>query len=230
MVRSLLNGSFANTAFCVFDPQGEERLSRSGRSPGSLVDRRSKGGDDSIINEMKRISSRYNSDDDSGNVLLQDFDTFRQALNVASADQRLLVLVTSRNSDMRQNLRQVFSDDEVVGRFHIDQIDAKADGNWKMALQGETSKPGILLVRSGQFGLKGDVMKQLPEDATAEEIKRSLLESNQEFASLEKRKDYNDHVAAGLKQGIFFENEIPYGEDRNADGKIDNQKRRRRDR
>ena len=72
-------------------------------------------------------------------------------------------------------------------------------------------------------------MKQLPETASTDEIKSSLLESNTEFASLEKRKDYDKHVAAGLRQGVYFENEIPYGEDRNGDGIIDKQQRRRRD-
>ena len=230
MVRSLLGGRFANTAFCIFDHQGKQRLSRSGRSPGSLVGRQSEGGDESIIKELNRISSRYQSSGESGPALLQDFDTFRQALNVASADQRLLVVVTSDNEATRQTLRKALSNDENVGIFHVDIVDGKPDDNWAKAIEGERREPGILIVRSGQFGLQGNVMRHLPESASLEEIRDALRESNQEFASTEKRKDYDDHVAAGLRKGIFFENEIPYGEDRNADGIIDNQQRRRRGR
>lgn len=229
MVRSLLGGRFANTAFCVFDHLGKERLSNSGRSPGSLVGRQNNSGDDSIIREMNRISSRYESPRDTGPALLQDFDTFRQALNVASADQRLLVLVTSDNDETQQNLREALSDHDIVGRFHVELV-SKSDRDWKKAIQGESNDPGILIVWPGQFGLQGKVMKELPESVSVEKIKKSLTESNTEFASKETRKDYDEHVAAGLKQGIYFENEIPYGEDRNADGVNDREQRRRRDR
>ena len=230
MVRSLLGGSFANTAFCVFDPDGEKRLSRSGRSPRSLIGRRTRGGDESIIKEINRIASRYKSRGNYEPALLQDFDTFRQALNVASADQRLLVVVTSANAAAEQNLRKALSDDDIIGRFHVDLVDSQSDDGWEKSLEGESERPGILIVRSGQFGVKGDVLKQLPETAGSDEIKSALLESNKRFASLEKRKVYNEHVAAGLRQGIYFENEIPYGEDRDGDGAIDRKQRRRRGR
>ncbi len=229
MVRSLLNGRFANTSFCIFDPQGKKRLSRSGRSPGSLVGRRSQAGDESIMKEMDRIAARYKSRNDSGNASLQNFDTFRQALNVASADQRLLVAVTSKNTKTLQNLRAAFSDDKIVGRFHVDQIDSKSDRDWQKVIEGESKKPGILIIQSGQFGLKGKVVKQLPEDASVQQIKDSLLQSNKKFALTEKRKDYRKHVFAGLRQGIYFKNAIPYGEDLDADGVIDRQPRRGRD-
>ena len=60
------------------------------------------------------------------------------------------------------------------------------------------------------------------------EIKTAMLNANKTFASREDRKTYQDHVTSGRRQGIYFENEIPYGEDRDGDGKIDNQRRGRR--
>jgi hypothetical protein len=226
MVRSLLGGSFANTSFCVFDPQGRKRLSRSGRSPGIMAGRGQ--GENAIVREMNKIVSSYKNKRVKGPALLQDFDTFRQALNVASADQRLLLVVTSERPETRKKLEQVLSEKEMVGRFHLDQVNDRADKSWQKSITGESKTPGVLIVHSGPFGLKGKLLKQLPESTSASESKAALLKANLEFAAIEKRKVYSDHVFAGLRQGIFFENEIPYGEDRNGDGKIDNQKKGRR--
>lgn len=227
MVRSLLGGSFANTAFCVFDPDGRERLSRSGRGPNILAGRRSDGGVATTIREMAKIASRYEAVE-TGDALLQDFDTFRQALNVASADQRLLIVVSTGDKLAKQNLRSVLADESLVGRFHVDLVD-EHDDSWSEAIQGDEDEPGFVIVRSGQFGLEGEVMQQLPKTASVEQLQRALSSSNDRFASLEERKDYAEHVTAGLREGIFFENEIPYGEDRDGDGEIDRQPRRRRD-
>lgn len=228
-VRSLLRGRFANTAFCIFDPEGEERLSRAGRSPETLAGRGGDGDVDAIVREMNRIASAYCDEIDTDPALLQDFETFRQALNVASADQRLLLVVTSSHEQMLGNLREVICDDEVIGRFHIDLVGPDSDAGWADSIQGEHAEPGILIVRSGQFGLEGEVMQQLPQGASVDEIKRALRACNTEFASLEDRKDHGEHVAAGRRQGIYFENEIPYGEDRDADG-VPDQRESRRDR
>ena len=69
-------------------------------------------------------------------------------------------------------------------------------------------------------------MKQLAEAATSEQILTALKECNEQFASTETRKTYSQHVMEGRRKGIYFENEIPYGEDLDGDGKVDRQKRR----
>ena len=238
MVRKLLNGRFANTAFAVFDPQGKRQLTRSGRSPGwGLGDGRrgpaADGNNDSIVAEMNRIARRYKPEGKDGQARLQDFNSLRQALNVASADQRLLVLVNA-SSDQRVRLekvlRPVFSDKEIVGKFHLNFIDQKTDRNWAKSIQDAKSAPGIMVIRSGQFGLKGQSVAHLTLDSDEKEIKSTLLEANRKFARIEKRKDYASHVREGRRQGIYFENEIPYGEDRDGDGKADQRKSRGRQR
>jgi len=232
MVRSLLNGRFANTSFCIFDPQGQNRLTRAGRGPSHMAGRPGTPGtgDEDVIRQMDRIAARFTPKESKTSVVLQDFETFRQALNVASADQRLLLWVTSEKEEAKTNLGTALSDKEIVGRFHVDFLDpnAKADKNWKKAIAGESKKPGFLIIQSGQFGLKGDVVKELSEDSTADQIAAALKESNAAFASTEKRKKYSQHVAEGRRKGVYFENEIPYGEDRDGDGKSDQKKRGRR--
>lgn len=227
MVRSILGGPFANTAFVVFAPDGTRRLSRSGRSPSVLAPGRS--GEDlnavSVAAALDRIASGYEASASSGTPLLQDFDSFRQALNVASADQRLLVVVNSARSLTRNRVRHVLSTDEMRGVFHTDRVDAKADEGWHTSINVDVPEPGILIVRSGQFGVTGQVMARLDEDATTDEITAALRTSNATFAAVESRKNFAQHAAAGRRQGIYFENEIPYGEDRDGDGVIDRQER-----
>ena len=238
-VRALLNGAFANTAFCIFDPSGEERLTRSGRGPSqSLGTRGNKGsrgkqasGDEGMIDRMNQIAADYRSIGNEADAILQDFNSFRQALNVASADQRLLVLVDSDKGNRDQvedKLRKVFADEEIEGKFHLKFVNQGTDKNWSKVIKGASNKPGILIIRSGTFGLDGTVMEQLSLSTNADEIKQAMLKSNKKFASLETRKTYGDHVQAGRRQNIYFENEIPYGEDRDGDGKVDNQRKSRR--
>ena len=235
-VRALLNGAFANTAFCLFDPEGEERLSRAGRGPSmGLGGRGGRGeqasGDAGVIQRMNQIAAEYSPKGQKEDVTLQDFNSFRQALNVASADQRLLVFLNAESSNRQRveaELKQVFADSEVVGKFHLKLKDGTMDENWAKVVQGATDKPGILIIRSGTFGLEGEVVEQLPISSDAKKIKSAMLNANKTFAAREDRKTYRDHVTSGRRQGIYFENEIPYGEDRDGDGKIDNQRRGRR--
>ena len=66
--------------------------------------------------------------------MLQEFNSFRQALNVASADQRLLVLVDADQKDrevLDVVLRQVFADPEVTGKFHLAFADPTGEEDWK---------------------------------------------------------------------------------------------------
>lgn len=233
MVRELLNGAFANTSFCVFDPQGKRRLSRSGRSPTTLVGRgRDRdGGDDAVIESMQRIASNYQPTGSIEDAVLQDFNSFRQALNVASADQRLLVMVDAEQNDRKnldRTLKKVLVDPEVIGKFHLAFADPTGEEDWRTKVKGQTTKTGIYIIQSSQFGLDGVVMQRLGVSADAKTIRSALLASNKKFAKKEDRKDYGDHVMAGRRQRIYFENEIPYGEDRDGDGKIDKVKGRSR--
>ena len=235
-VRSLLNGRFANTAFCIFDPTGTKKLSRSGRSPGGLGKRGPEGrtiDESSVIREMKRISNRYKPLGENENKVLQDFNSLRQALNVASADQRLLVYVKSsrRDKDALEKLQKVMSSESVLGRFHVDFYDEKSDRDWKKKLaQEEIDGPAALVIHASKFGLDGVVVEEISLSESADAIKSKLIASNQKFAKEETRKSYSEHVAEGRRKRIYFENEIPYGEDRDGDGKIDKPQRRDRGR
>jgi hypothetical protein len=234
MVRQLLNGRFANTAFCIFDPQGKQRLSRTGRSPSMALSagrrhERSTTNDDSIVQQMNQVAAKYSATGRSEESALQDFYTFRQALNVASADQRLLIFINANNKDqatIASQLKPVLATEDIVGKFHVDFADADADKSWAESIQGNKNQPGIVIIRAGTFGQSGVVMNQLPVSATAEQVKTALLDANEKFARVEDRKTYRDHVTQGRRERIYFANEIPYGEDRDGDGKPDRRRGR----
>ena len=174
---------------------------------------------------MYRIADDYEPTGSEEAAVLQEFNSFRQALNVASADQRLLVFVNTIDETAIQNLQTTFSDENVVGKFHLDIINPQTDGNWGKAITGANEQPAIFVIQSGQFGIDGKAIKQLPLGSKPDEIKLALAECNQQFAQVETRKDYGTHVAQGRRQRVYFENEIPYGEDRNRGGSADKQKR-----
>ena len=75
--------------------------------------------------------------------------------------------------------------------------------------------------------MAGKVVAELEPDADADAIEKTLLDANRAFSESEERKAYSSHVKDGRREGIYFENAIPYGEDRDGDGEIDHRGRRR---
>ncbi|MCH2063690.1 MAG: hypothetical protein MK194_08185 [Roseibacillus sp.] len=233
MVRSFLNGRFENTAFCLLAPDGETRLSGTGRSPekglrqgrGNRRPNRGGGaGHNGVVGAMKEVSGNYRPKGSKEGAVLQDFHSFRQGLNVASGDQRLLLYVVAPEDDrekLRMRLRPLMSEREIVGKFHTDFADNEPDAKWREAVKGERGKTGFFVIRADTFGQTGNVMEELPLESDLEELKSALLKANTSFAGMEKRKIYSEHVAQGRRERVYFENGVPYGEDRDADGVID---------
>jgi hypothetical protein len=214
-VRTFLDGRFENSAFCLLAPNGQDWLTRAGRGPQMVLGHRS-----SVI-QMKTVAAKYPDKQDGSQAIVQDFHSVRQALNVASADQRVLVLVSGpkdQTEDMRTSLQTVSNDKRIVGRFHFD-FDAGRD--WNKQIKGLKPGPGIVVIRPGEFGMDGTVMSQLPLSANNSEIVNAMLAANSEFAKTTKKKVYSSHVSKGRSLGVYFESVVPYGEDRDGDGKID---------
>lgn len=205
----------------MLTPDGQDWLTRSSRGPESVF------GEGDSTERMAEIARNYPVRFDPSQAVVQDFHSVEQALNVASADQRLLVLVAGPEDKLagaRETLRPVINHDENVGRFHVD---FESDGKWTKIIANGRSNEGIYLVASGEFGLKGQVLRQLSLDATAADLRKALAESNKKFAATTKKKDYASHVAKGRRLGIRYETAVPFGEDRDGDGEIDRRGGRR---
>ena len=213
-MRTFLGGRFENSVFVLLSPTGQDWLSRANRGPHQVF-----GG--SSVAQMQRVALRYPAKADLSEALVQDFHTFRQALNVASADQRVLVLVHApkhREPELRKSLRGVANDPRIVGRFHFD---FECDDVWRASIANAKPDHGVVLIHPGEFGLKGRRLAQLPLEIDHKTLIKALLDANQRFARTTPKKVYSQHVQKGRQQGIYFEGAVPYGEDRDGDGQID---------
>ncbi|MFT4587799.1 MAG: hypothetical protein ACI9VS_000472 [Candidatus Binatia bacterium] len=215
-VRHFLGGRFENSVFAILSPNGQDWLSRSSRGPNQVF-----GSDAGVISSMTAIADRYSVKGDPAKAVVEDFHSVRQALNVASADQRVLALVAGSGAEIKaakESLRAVASHKDVIGRFHFD---FDSGYGWRDSIKGEESSGGIFLIRPGEFGMDGEVMAQLAFDAGTAAIRAALEKARVKFAATTKKKVYSEHVARGGKLGIYFEGNVEYGEDRDGDGQVD---------
>ena len=238
MVRELLGGKMVNTAFVLLAPDGKTQLTRAGRSPSkSFTDKRWKkqGGDlDVVLEAIKEAARDYPGRGNEQEALLPDFSSFGQALNVSSAEQRLLLLTVApqgQRDQLRDSMRKVANDPEVRGCFHYDTAQ-NSDSQWANKIENVSAKTGHFLIHPGQFGLKGTVVAHFPLNASPALLKETMLKAKKVHQSQEKPKHYRDHIAQAREQRIAFTNNIRVGVDKNADGEVDRQRgvRTRRDR
>ena len=232
MVREFLDGRFENTAFCILSPDGKKRLSGAGHSPrqGFGAGRSGEDGQNkAVIESMEKIAAKYPVKGSDSQAVVQDFHSFKQALNIASGDQRLLVFVVASKNDrerLKTSMQQVANHPDVIGRYHYDFADTN-DSKWSDVITGDRNKTGIFIIQAGKFGQDGQVVAELPLNTQPEKIRSSLKQENQKFAKNETRKVYSDHVVEGRREGVKYVDNMPWGEDRDADGKIDERRRRR---
>jgi hypothetical protein len=215
IVRNFLDGRFENTAFCLLAPDGKTKLSRSTRGPNQAL-----GGN--LASSLDQIAAKYKTKGNTAEAPAPDFPNFRLGLNVSSADQRALVLVTGTEKELkatRQILPAICNDPEVIGRLHYDfETDVTT---WTAALTGDKSTSQIKIIVPDAYGQKGVIVKSLPLDTKPEALKKALLEANESFAKTTEKKTYNTHVQEGRRQGIKWTMPMEFGEDRDGDGKID---------
>lgn len=239
MVREMLNGKFVNTAFCILAPDGKKRLTRAGRSPAMGFGIRQSPDPDPeevkkvnarVLEAMNGIAKKYPSKGSVADTVMVDFHSFEQALNVSSGDQRLLVFTVAAEKQreaLKKNLQKVANHPDVIGRYHFD-FAATVDAKWSDVIEGDKAKTGIFIIQSDEFGQAGKVLTELPLGSSDEKIRAALAKANQHYAATETRKHYGKHVEKGRRTGVKYEDAMPWGEDRDADGKIDERRERPR--
>jgi len=179
---------------------------------------------------MNTLASRYPSKGQDQLTTLSDFHSFKQALNVSSADQRLLVYATGPKDQIttaKSSLQAIFAHPSISGRFFFD-IAGEQDTHWHKDIKNVSQKIGIFIIQSDKYGQSGTSLITLPLSSSPEALKKALITANSNFANTEKRKIYSEHVASGRKEDIYFQNTMPQGEDRDADGKIDSKRLRKK--
>ncbi|MFC5052022.1 hypothetical protein ACFPK9_15580 [Rubritalea spongiae] len=233
-VRKYLNGKLANTAFVVLSPDGKTQLSRASRSPTMSFSRGQVKNDElqreDVLEAMKKIASKYSAKDAPSKALVPDFSSFKQALNVSSADQRLLVFTVapvSLREMQREELKKLTGDSELRGKFHYDTA-SSSDKDWAAVIKNVQASSGHFVIYPGEFGLDGKVVKHFPLEANVAEMRSVLLKLNADYKATEKPKDYSEHLSKARRLGVSYSNTMEYGEDRDGDGKIDSSRNTRR--
>jgi len=213
IVRSHLGGRFENTAFCVLAPDGKTRLTRSGRGPHQVARN---------FNDLTALVEDYSPRGNAHDSKVPDFNSFALALNVSSADQQVLVVIAGPDEEIQMvgvRLRPMVWSDDMVGRFQYDfETDMK---KLEAPLALKKAEPGIYIIKPDTFGLDGEVMASLPLDVQLPALKAAMVQGNTQFARSTKKKIYSTHVADGRRAGKRIKMAMPFGEDRDGDGKID---------
>ena len=213
IVRSHLGGRFENTAFCILAPDGEKRLTRSGRGPHQVARH---------FKDLAAIAEDYSPRGNALDSRVPDFNSFALALNVSSADQQVLVVIAGPDKDIKaagSRLRPLAWSDEMIGRFQYDfETDLK---KLEGPLSLKKAVPGIYIIKPDTFGLDGEVMASLPLDVKLPALKVAMAQGNTQFARTTKKKIYSTHVVDGRRAGKRIQMAMPFGEDRDGDGKID---------
>jgi hypothetical protein len=181
------------------------------------------------VSAFAGIADDYRTKGKSEAAAVPDFPNFRLGLNVASADQRVIILISGNEKEIkeaRKSIPAVSNDPEIIGRFHYDfETDPKT---WTGILTGSKSKSGINIIVPDTYGQKGKIIKSLPLDIKVNDLKAALLKANETFVKTTAKKDYQSHVQEGRRKGIKWTMPMEFGEDRDGDGKIDQRAGRRR--
>lgn len=229
-VRKYLNGKLANTTFVVLSPDGEKELSRASRSP-SMSFSSMRADEDTrlreVLESMEAIAAKYPEKGNQRDAEVPDFYSFKQALNVSSADQRLLVFTVSpeKGRDAERSCMKLLANDpELRGKFHYDMAESN-DAEWGSAVSNVTARTGTFVIYPGEFGLQGKALVHFPLGTKATEMQERLLRLNNYYAANEKPKHYGQHSVRGRELGINFSNNIEHGVDKDKDGEIDAKKR-----
>lgn len=222
-VRKLWQGRLTNSVFAILEPNGEDMETRGGRSPSMAL-----GTGQALYDAMDRISDKYNSRGEGTDSIVPDSHSFRHILNTASCDEVALGLIVVRDEGSKEiyeeKLREVVWHRSLHGLFHWDIV-TEDDPEMKEQLSGlgrSTARAQVMVVRPGTYGQDGKVIASFDADSEKTALIAGIGEAAAEFFDSHDKKQYEAHVRMGHRQNEEITQDVPYGEDRDGDGKPDN--------
>ncbi|HIF39839.1 MAG TPA: hypothetical protein EYQ74_01910 [Planctomycetes bacterium] len=220
-------GNLENSVFALLSPDGKERLTKTGRSPG-MVFKTAAQMAERLTGLAQEVGPKRTKTFRSQQ--LPAYPTLRLALNVAACDDRPLIVrlnpsVPSKTKKKATDLLiEVAWSDEWVGRVHY----AHATAADVRALEG--MKKGAAIPESGYVSLSPAPLGQGAEllgtaaerasKAQLEKLLQEAVEGHKVSAVLSSR----DHVRAGKRAGVSWETVIPVTDP----GRLDKDRARRR--
>lgn len=183
------SGQVENTTFALLTPDGRTPLVYSGRSPDfAFVNSQQ------MATTMGRISDRYRG---RASAELPAVVNLRLAVNVAACDGLPVVALTSPDATQLRNwqsrLAAVAWEPALLGKA-IYCLDQRA-----------TSKPGLLVLAPGKFGLDSQPLGWLDPDSASLSADLQRLLSGYRSAE----KNAHDHILQGTQRGVHWQTQIP---------------------
>ena len=194
-------GELENTIFTLLAPNGKTQLTRGGRSPGAVFRDAAE-----MAEQLGEVARKYRPKDAARTPSVPLVEDVRRGLNVASCDNRPLVVVHAAEQDaleaLLEKLAPVAWSDALVGRVRW----AASSSATELASL-DAGDGGILVVAPDEFGLAGRVVARLAPSASAEQLTRGLAEAL--ALHRPEAKDQRIHARLGSQQGVEWESEIP---------------------
>jgi len=203
------SGELENTTFAILDPTGRKKLTRTGRAPFHEYRDASR-----MAAGMNEIALRYK---DTSGIKLQDAalpltDSLEIGLNISAADGLPMIVVVAKEESqlkvLRKKVRPLAWSDELTGQFTFAQVTNPKQLKLLTGIKGSPKDlDGILVVRPGQFGLSGKVLKQFDSTTDLISLNNQLVQVVQNFERSEK--NHRTHVQQGIRLGIEWESANP---------------------
>lgn len=212
-------GSLENTTFCLLGPDGETRLSGSGRGPLAVLDTiRVAGGcggtsgsaTERFADVLREAGRPFRCEASIASLPL--CHDLRRALIVAACDDQPLVVAVAAEESQREAQRRALAElawsEEFVGRF---QYAVVADRAELRLVHEAPAGDGVFVVQPGLFGLRGDVVARAGE-ASAPALRAMLRDALEAYDRVPL--DRRTHVARGRRQGNAWEPAVSRSEKR----------------
>lgn len=194
-------GEVENSVFCILGPDGKQRLCRAARGIGQVF-----SDSNQMAAAMDKIATTIKPKVEPKSLPLTA--NVRLAIDIASSDNQPLVIVVAKDTKQRESLEAKLAavawSQPFIGRAiyastsHPDEL---------VGVNGVTLDSGIVMVQADQFGLKANMLKQIPASASDDKLTESLRLGMLSFES--QAKTFRSHVQEGHKQGIFWETKLP---------------------
>jgi len=207
LMKRLFGGRrLVNTVFTIMDPRGKKALVRAGRSPRMAFDDAA-----AMATKMRAVAKRFPGRKkvaaaDLGLPVLEDV---RIALNVTECDAQQLVILRGDEQqvkEMRKKLIELSWSDKLIGRFLYAVADDKTD--WKsLKGAGKAPKAGVMIARSEQYGLTGEIVGSAKASATVEDLQKLLLAAVASHKP--KAVDTRRLRRQGIRNRVQWQSEIP---------------------
>jgi len=199
------SGELDNTVFVLLSPDTKRDLSRAGRGPQFEFHSPSR-----LATEMKEIASQFPTkkrQSDSVPILPQ-LKNIRLGINVSSCDGLPAVICYGENESqingMKNKLSPLAFADSLAGKFVYASTSDKSELATVAKFKGET---GFLIVKPGDYGVDGELVKVIDANADADELQSALVNYANGTGRVDK--NHRSHVRDGLEKGMNWETAIP---------------------